>query len=273
MTFSVSNTIFTDTFNTWRLNTNLAATVISNNAVTVGGHGREVDSGTAVGNAHVTGTLSATNLRATTLRAGNTTSKLSLLTISSNVSVNATAVQVYANTTFHGNVVFNTAGTDRLNFGDVDRWRLTGGTKGQFSRFIGTDQIEFKSLELRDITDLSSNSTNFILSSANTLFNGDKETPRIRFADGRGLTTDKIDLYLTANTSASDNHDLVIKLASSTTGSKLSIRAANDTEVLYIDGSGVLNATSIRQNGTAVATTTSQQGIEESLTALALLGI
>ena len=35
MTVTIANTNLVDSFNTWRLNTNLAATTISNNVVTV----------------------------------------------------------------------------------------------------------------------------------------------------------------------------------------------------------------------------------------------
>ena len=57
MTVSVSNTNLTDSFNSWRLNTNLAATVISNNAVTVWRAGSSARGKAVIGNSHVKGTL------------------------------------------------------------------------------------------------------------------------------------------------------------------------------------------------------------------------
>lgn len=250
MTITVANTNLADSFNTWRLNTNLIATILANNVITMNNNGR---SGASVGNAHVTGTFSATNLRATTLRAGNTTAKASLLTVKSNVSVNAAALQVYANTTFHGNVVFNTSGTDRINFGDTDRWRLTGGTKGQFLRFTGTDQIAFKTLSLRDIGDLSTNSQNIILTSANSTFSDNGDSPMIRFIGG-ATDNDQIDIYLNTAGSAGDG-DLAVQLADNVGDSTLRIANRANTTMASISSYGVVSANSfVDADGNTLAT-------------------
>jgi hypothetical protein len=250
MTITVSNTNLADSFNTWRLNTNLLATIIANNAVTVkGSDGR---SGDSVGNAHITGVFSATDLRASAIRAGNTTNAASLLTVRSNLSVNAAAMQVYANTTFHGNVVFNTAGTDRLSFGDTDRWRLTGGTKGQFLRFIGTDQVDFKGLSLRDITDLSSNSAHLILTSANSTFSDNGDSPMLRFIGG-ATDNDRVDIYLNTAGSAGDG-DLTIQLADNVGDSTLRIANRANTTMATISSQGVLSANSVIAGGISLAT-------------------
>ena len=68
MTVAVSNTNLNDSFNTWRLNTNLAATTMSNNVVTVSRAGSANRGGAAKGNGHVSGTFSATNLRTSTIK-------------------------------------------------------------------------------------------------------------------------------------------------------------------------------------------------------------
>ena len=58
-----------------------------------------------------------------------------------------------------------------MNLGDVFRVILSGGTAGQFLRLSGgTDNPAFKDLTLRDITDLSTNAANFILSGSNSSF-------------------------------------------------------------------------------------------------------
>jgi hypothetical protein len=81
MTVPVSNTeLSTDTFNSWRLNTNLLSTIVSNNAVTIAAHGR---GGFTSGNGHVDGVFSSTTLRATNLAGGNTAGT-DRLTVTSN---------------------------------------------------------------------------------------------------------------------------------------------------------------------------------------------
>jgi len=250
MTINVSNTNLADSFNTWRLNTNLLATIIANNAVTVKGSGGR--SGDTVGNAHITGVLSATDLRTSSLRAGNTTAQGTLLTVRSSVSVNAAAMQVYANTTFHGNVVFNTVGTDRITFGDSARWRLTGGTSGQFLRFTNSNEVDFKSFTLRDITDLSSNSAHLILSSANSTFSDNGDTPQLRFRGGAS-DADKIDVYLNAEGSTGDA-DLTIQLADNVGDSKLRIANRANTTMATISSQGILTANSVVAGGVTLAT-------------------
>ncbi len=247
MTINVSNTNLADSFNTWRLNTNTLATIIANNAVTVKGSGGR--SGDTVGNAHITGVFSATDLRTSSLRAGNTTAQGTLLTVKSSISVNAAAMQVYANTTFHGNVVFNTVGTDRITFGDSARWRLTGGSSGQFLRFTNTNEVDFKSFTLRDITDLSSNSAHLILSSANSTFSDNGDTPQLRFRGGAS-DADKIDVFLNAEGSTGDA-DLTVQLADNTGDSKLRIANRANTTMATISSQGAITANSI-----AVATAT-----------------
>ena len=63
MTVAVSNTNLNDSFNTWRLNTNLAATILSNNVVTVSRAGSANRGGAAKGNGHVSGTFSRSEER------------------------------------------------------------------------------------------------------------------------------------------------------------------------------------------------------------------
>ena len=60
MTVTIANTNLVDSFNTWRLNTNLAATTISNNVVTVTKTGA-ARGGTTQGDGHIKGTFSALN--------------------------------------------------------------------------------------------------------------------------------------------------------------------------------------------------------------------
>lgn len=247
MTVSVSNTNLVDSFNTWRLNTNLLATTMSNNVVTVSRAGSANRGGAAKGNGHVSGTFSATNLRTSTLRAGNTTSTLSLLTISSNVSVNTATVQIYANTTFHGNVVFNTVGTDRIDFGDISRWRLTGGSNGQYPKYTGGDRIDFVPLTLRQVQDLSSNSAHLILSAANTSFAEETNSPHLIFAGGNS-NGDKIDLYLNGDATAGDS-DLTIQLADNVGDSVVRVANRANTTMASISSRGIFTANSYTTNG------------------------
>lgn len=234
MTVSVSNTNINDSFNTWRLNTNFAATVISNNAVTVSRAGSANRGGVAKGNGHISGTFTANELRTTTLRAGNTSSDGGFLFITSNTSVNATSLTVTANTTFQGNVDFVTSGTDRLVLGDISRVRVTGGTRGQFLRIEGsTDTPNFKSLTLRDITDLSSNSADIILSGSNSTFSDNGDSPAIKFADVNGNSAR---IFMAAD--AVGDADLHIVLADAAGDSTLAITDSSNTVVGYIDSAG-----------------------------------
>jgi len=236
MTVTVSNTNLVDSFNTWRLNTNLIATTMSNNVVTVSRAGGANRGGAAKGNSHITGTFSATNLRTSSLRAGNTTSKLSLLTISSNVSVNTATVQIYANTTFHGNVIFNTVGTDRITFGDSSRWRLTGGTAGQYLRFTGSNQVDFKTFTLRDVADLSSNSASIILSGSNTTFSDNADSPKLIFASRNRSDGNRVSLF--ASNASLHSTSLYLQLADDSANSKFVITDSGNTALHFIDSYG-----------------------------------
>lgn len=233
MTVSVSNTNLNDSFNSWRLNTNFAATVISNNVVTVARAGSANRGGVAKGNGHIAGTFTANELRTTTLKSGNTSDNGGWLYVNSNTSINATSLTVTANTTFQGNVVFLTSGTDRVVLGDISRVRVTGGTRGQFLRIEGsTDTPNFKSLSLRDIADLSTNSAHIILSSANTTFSDNGDSPQLKFA---GIN-DTISVYLAADVVG--DSDLHVTLADTAGDSTFAVTDSSNTVVGYIDSAG-----------------------------------
>lgn len=238
MTVAVSNTNLNDSFNTWRLNTNLAATTISNNVVTVSRAGSANRGGAAKGNGHVTGTFSATALRTSSLKGGNTTSGTGgALSISSNTTINSSTLTVSANTTFSGNVIFNTAGNDRVNMGDVSRLIISGGTAGQFMRLSGgTDNPAFKSLSLRDITDLSTNAANIILSGSNSAFTAQGGQPALVFSNG----TDFAFLHLATDAVAGDS-DVHLKL----------VDAGGDSKFVIADSANAIVAT-ISSDGEAV---------------------
>ena len=248
MTVSVSNTNLTDSFNSWRLNTNLAATVISNNAVTVYRAGSSARGKAVIGNTHIKGTVSAVELRTDTIKGGNaamgTTGKSGAVVIASNTSVTGTSLTVAANTTFTGNVIFNTAGADRVNLGSIDRVIVSGGGVGQFLRIAGpaTDNPQFKALTLRDITDLSSNSAHIILSGANTTFSaGAKDSPHLILAGGSNSGADRFHIFAGDNTTAGDD-DLIIQLTDNVGDSKLNINNAANTNMATIDSRGLLTA-------------------------------
>ena len=78
MTVTIANTNLVDSFNTWRLNTNLAATTISNNVVTVSKTGA-VRGGTTKGDGHIKGIFSAKD-------SYNTGTGLDKLNVDDNVS-------------------------------------------------------------------------------------------------------------------------------------------------------------------------------------------
>jgi len=238
MTVAVSNTNLNDSFNTWRLNTNLAATTISNNVVTVSRAGSANRGGAAKGNGHITGTFSATALRTSSLKGGNTTSGTGgALSIASNTTINGSTLTVSANTTFSGNVIFNTAGTDRVNMGDVSRLIISGGTAGQFMRLSGgTDNPAFKSLSLRDIADLSTNAANIILSGSNSAFTAQGGQPALVFSNG----TDYAYLHLATDVTAGDS-DVHLKL----------VDAAGDSKFVIADSANAIVAT-ISSDGEAV---------------------
>jgi len=192
MTVSVSNTNLVDSFNTWRLNTNLAATVISNNVVTVKrGSGATDRGGSVTGNGHVKGTFTATEFRANSIRAGNTlTTGSGFLQVYANTSVNAVSFSVVANAIFQSNVDFDITGDNRMILPDISRIRISGGSLGQFIRISNqTDTPVFHDITLRDISDMSTNTASLILSGANTSqrFNGSaNNSPDIRFSTSRG---------------------------------------------------------------------------------------
>ena len=103
MSINVSNTELNNSFNSWRLNTNFIATVISNNVVTVSRDGSANRKAFTVGNGHIIGTLSANEFRTNTLKAGNTSSGEvpgQTLTIASNTTIDTETLLVNANTTF-----------------------------------------------------------------------------------------------------------------------------------------------------------------------------
>ncbi len=249
MTVSVANTNLTDDFNSWRLRTNLLATSMSNNAVTAWRKGSSARGKSVTGNSHVKGTFSALELRATTLKGGNAAmgqvTSNGAITIASNTSVTGTSLSVAANTTFTGNVIFNTAGTDRVNLGDVSRVIVGGGAAGQFLRIQGpaADNPQFKALTLRDITDLSSNSADIILSGANTTFSatGAKNSPALILAGGSNSGADRFKIYAADNTTAGDD-DLVINLVDNVGDSKLSINNLANTVMATIDSRGTISA-------------------------------
>jgi len=236
MTVAVSNTNLNDSFNTWRLNTNLAATTMSNNVVTVSRAGSANRGGAAKGNGHVSGTFSATNLRTTTLKGGNTTSGTGgALTVASNTTISGTSLSVSANATFTGNVTFTTAGNDRVNLGDVSRVILSGGTAGQFLRLSGgTDNPAFKDLTLRDITDLSTNAANFILSGSNSSFTAFGGQPAIVFSNG----TDKAFLHMAANSTAGDS-GVMLKLVDAGGDSEFRIADSANVVVAHVNSDGL----------------------------------
>ena len=141
MTVSVANTNLTDDFNSWRLRTNLLATSMSNNAITAWRKGSSARGKSVTGNTHIKGTLSAVELRATTIKGGNATMGTAegkgAITIASNTSITGTTLAVSSDTTFTGNVDFETAGVDRVNLGDISRVIVGGGAVGQFLRIQG----------------------------------------------------------------------------------------------------------------------------------------
>ena len=236
MTVAVSNTNINDSFNTWRLNTNLAATVISNNVVTVSRAGSAERGGVAKGNGHVAGTFTANELRTTALKAGNTSNDGAWLYVRSNTSINATSLAITANTTFQGNVDFVTAGTDRVNLGNVTRLILSGGTRGQFLRVeTATDNIAFKSLSLRDIADLSTNSAPIILSGANTTFSDNNDSPALILSNG----TDRAYLYMASDAVAGDS-DVYLNLVDAAGDSTFTVADSANSAVLSVDSSGNL---------------------------------
>ena len=238
MTVQISNTELTDNFNTWRLNTNYAATVIGNNAITVRKDGR---GGHTTGNAHIGGTFSATNLRATTLRAGNSTVQGSSLQVTSNVNFTSRQITVTANAVFTGNVTFSTAGLDRLTLGNISRIRMQGGTNAYFIQATGEDTIRFKQLVLGDIQDLSSNNRNFILSGANSEFSDNGDSPKLIFAGGFS-NLDRMQLFLGADALAGRS-DLYLTLTDASGESAFVVATNANTPAVTMTSGGQVTAT------------------------------
>ena len=258
MTVSVANTNLSHSFETWRQNTNTLATVMSNNVVTVSRAGSAERGGSAKGNGHVSGTFSATNLRTTTLRGGNTTSD-GALTIASNTSLNGTTVTINANTVLSGNVTVSTSGPETFNLGDVSRLRLTGGSQGQVA-FKDGSGIGFATLNLRQIQDLSSNSAHLILSAANTTFSDNGDTPHLKFA---GIT-DSVDVFLAADAIFGQS-DLYVKLADASGESALTIADSANTRVGYITSDGEAYFTANVNTGSVTANGNILPGTDDSV--------
>jgi len=237
MTVTIANTNLADSFNTWRLNTNLAATTISNNVVTVSRTGA-ARGGTSRGDGHIKGTFSALNFRTSSLRGGNTTNE-SAITLHSNTIIEARTFTINANTEFTGNVNFTTTTTDRIILGDLSRIRVTGGNSGDFLRKTGTDQITAAVMGLRQLNDLSSNSAHLILSSSNTAFSEELNTPDLRFSAGTA-GQDKFRVYGDGDATAGDS-DLLVQLVSTDGDSNLKVQdSANTTAHTFsADGTSI----------------------------------
>ena len=252
MTVTIANTNLVDSFNTWRLNTNLAATTISNNVVTVTKTGA-ARGGTTQGDGHIKGTFSANDLRSSTIRGGNTTNQ-SAITLHSNTTIEARTFTINANTEFTGNVNFTTTGDDRIILGDISRIRVTGGSSGEFLRRTATDTITASAMGLRQISDLSSNSAHLILSSSNTAFSEENNTPDLRFSAGPS-GQDVFRVYGDGDSTAG-NSDLLIELVSADADSSLKIQtsANNTVHTFGADGNfqstGRLTTVGITTSGT-----------------------
>ena len=253
MTVQISNTSLNNSFNSWRLNTNYMATVISNNAVTVRGTGDRSRGGMNRGDGHIEGTFSANTFKTFELAGGNTVSDTNL-SIISNTSITGSELTVSANATFTGNVDFNISGTDRLHLGGVDRMRISGGSRGQFMRIETTtgdgnnpsiDTPQFKFLTMRDITDLSVNSAHIILSSSNTNFSEDTNSPHLVFACGTGGSnpSDAIHIFGAGDATTGSDSDLWVKLADSVGDSKFTVAGYNNNAVATIASDGKIDTT------------------------------
>jgi len=261
MSINVSNTELNNSFNSWRLNTNEVATIISNNVVTVARAGSANRKAFTVGNGHIVGTFSATELRANTLKGGNTsTSTGGTITVASNTIFESKTITVNANTTFNANVIFNTAGNDRVNLGDVSRLIIGGGNKGKFMRLATSDDNpEFKFLTLRDITDLSTNSANFILSGANSSFSDNKDSPAVRFAGGLN-NGDAVEMYLAADAAAGKS-DLHLNLADAGGHSKFVVADSANAVQATVDSDGKGTFKDLSVSGTSALNTTTVTGL------------
>jgi cytoskeletal protein CcmA (bactofilin family) len=246
MTVEIANTELNHSFNTWRLNTNFAATVISNNAVTVWREGSANRGGLATGNGHVYGTFSANSLRTPLLKGGNTINSRGLV-IASNTSINATSIMLSGNTEIgHGNVIIDISGSEVFHQGDVSRIRITGSSEKEVMFSRGNDSFTFRRITLKDLSDLSSNSSNIILSAANSTFSDNGDSPKLRFAGAAGLT-DKVDIFLAADATNGDS-DLYVKLVDNVGDSAFVIADAANNRVAYITSDGNLFAADVQVN-------------------------
>ena len=239
MSIQIANTGLGNSFDTWRLNTNEMATIISNNVVTVGRTGADRKSFT-VGNGHIVGTFTANELRTSELKGGNTSVDGDIV-ISSNTTIGgdnlgtSRSLTVYANTTFSGNVIIDTVASEVFKMGQISRVRINGGTVGQFLQLQGrNDTPEFVSLKLRDVVDMSTNSSNFFLSAANTSFSDNGDSPKIVFST---TNSDTIEIFLAKSAGIGDS-DLNIKLVDAEGDSKLVISDSGNTLVAAIDSDG-----------------------------------
>jgi len=252
MTVTIANTNLVDSFNTWRLNTNLAATTISNNVVTVTKTGA-ARGGTTQGSGHIKGTFTANELRSRNIRGGNTSNE-STITLHSNTTIEARSFTINANTEFTGNVNFTTSADDRIIMGDLSRIRVTGGNSGDFLRKTNLSEITATPLTMRQLGDLSSNSAHIILSSSNTAFSEELNTPDLRFSAGPS-GQDKFRVYGDGDSTAG-NSDLLIQLVSADADSNLKIQtsANNTVHTFSADGNfqstGRLTTVGITTSGT-----------------------
>ena len=253
MTVTIANTELVDSFNTWRLNTNLISTVVSNNVVTVTKTGA-ARGGTTKGDGHIKGTFSANDLRSSAIRGGNTTNE-SAITLHSNTTIEARTFTINANTEFTGNINFTTTGDDRIIMGDISRIRITGGNSGDFLRRSASDLITATTLSLRNIGDLSSNAAHLILSSANTNFAQELNTPDLRFSAGTN-GQDVIRLYGDGEATAGDS-DLLMQLVSADGDSNFKIQtvANNNVHTFGADGNvshtGRITSVGLTSSGTS----------------------
>jgi hypothetical protein len=241
MTVNVPNTELSDSFNTWRLNSNYYATIIANNAVTVSRAGSSNRGGYVQGNGHVDGTFSANELRATNISGGNTTSK-SILVATSNVEISGSGARefgVFANSTFNSNVDINLSGDSRFTMGDISRIRMTGGTAGQFLRRLGSsDVLDFHSLTLNDISELQANASHLTLNGANTAFSDDKSSPKIIMRAGTD-GGDTAEFFL-AHAGVLGQSDVLLKLVDNAGQGSFKIQDSTNTTIFTVNSDGTV---------------------------------
>ena len=238
MSISVSNTTLNNSFETWRLNTNEIATILSNNVVTVARAGSADRQAYTVGNGHIVGTFSANEFRTTTLKAGNTSNDGAWLYVLSNTSINAHTLTITSNTIFQGNVNFNTVGTDRVHLGDISRIIVNGGTKGQFLRLANqNDNLEFKTLTMSDIRpDAVLSPGGLVINHANLIFTAQSATTdstQAVWTNGQ----DRVIMFMAPDATVGDS-DLYLGLADSEGDSRFVITDNSNTIVGYITSEG-----------------------------------